>query len=244
MTFTNYDEEDDFDEENDFDEADNYDEEGEFNEKIEDEFLEDEDEPDTVLSHAFRAAKAIEIEDEEDEEEDKADNVEQDDFDEDDEGDGANEQVLIKPVDELPDEDDDEEGEDEEDEDEEDLEDELPPLELPPSKPEVQHFRPREQSNSAYADAVTAYYEQKNYQRAIEKFDEAIAYEAQRVTNNATDPNEIVAKSKYWQAEAYVKLQDFSQAIGTFEDLVKTCKGHYLALAAQRRADQLNTGNA
>ena len=241
MTFTNYDEEDEFDEENDFDEVDNYDEEGDFNEETEDEFLEDEDEPDTVLSHAFRAAKAIEIEDEE---EDKEDNIEEEDFDEHDEDDSANEQALIKPVDELPDEDDNEEDEDEEDEDEEDLEDELPPLELPPFKPEVQHFRPQEQSNSAYADAVTAYYEQKNYQRAIEKFDEAIAYEAQRVKNNATDPNEIVAKSKYWQAEAYVKLQDLSQAIGTFEDLVKTCQGHYLVLAAQRRADQLNTGNA
>ena len=216
MTFTNYDEEDDFDEE-----------------------TEDDDELDTSLSHAFRTAKAVEIEDEE---EDKADNVEEDDVDEDDEADSANEQELVKPIDELSDEDDDEEDED--DEDEEDLEDELPLLELPPPKPEVQHFRPWEQSNSAYADAVTAYYEQKNYQRAIEKFNEAIAYEAQRVKDNATDPNEIVAKSKYWQAEAYVKLQDLSQAIDTFVDLVKTCQGHYLVLAAQRRADQLNTGNA
>ena len=104
----------------------------------------------------------------------------------------------------------------------------------------VEPFRPQEQSNNAYADAVTAYYEEKNYQRAIEKFGEAIEYEGQSSEQSVTDANEIVAKAMYWQAEAYVKLQDLSQAIGTFEDLVKTCQGHYLSLAAQRRAEQLN----
>ena len=228
MTFNNFDEEEDFDEED-------------FDEEPEDELSADEDEPDTALSRAFREATVPEMEDEDEEDaEDIEEETEAADFDEDSEDDSPNEQQLVEPVDELPDEGDDEDAE----EDDENLADELPPLELPPSKQEVQHFRPREQSNTAYADAVTAYHEQKNYQRAIEKFDEAIAYESQHLEGNATDPNEIVAKSKYWQAEAYVKLQDLSQAIGTFEDLVKTCQGHYLVLAAQRRADQLNTGNA
>ena len=103
---------------------------------------------------------------------------------------------------------------------------------------EIEPFRPQEQSNYAYADAVTAYYEEKDYQRAIEKFSEAIENEVQ--DTEGADPNEIVAKAMYWQAEAYVKIQDIPQAIGTFESLVQTCRGHYLVLAAQRRADELN----
>ncbi len=234
MTF-NYDEEDDFEEADDLDEIDEYDEVDDFEPEPEDDFLE-EDEPNTALSRAFREAAASEIEDEDDE----------DALDEEDD-ESTDEQRLVKPIDPLPDDDDmDDETEDEEveddsdtDADEDELEVELPTLELPPARPVVEHFRPQEQSNTAYADAVTAYYVERNYQRAIEKFDEAIAYEAQRTEDNAIDPNEIVAKSKYWQAEAYAKLQDLSQAIGIFEDLVKTCKGHYLVLAAQRRAGQL-----
>ena len=210
----------------------------------EDDFLE-EAEPNTALSRAFREAKTSEIEDDEDDEED---------FDDEDDDESADEQLPIKPIEIRPEKDDEQgddnegdadENEDEEDEDEEDeLELELPSLELPLSRPVVEHFRPRELSNTAYADAVKAYYEERNYQRAIEKFDEAIAYEAQRAEGRPTDPNEIVAKSKYWQAEAYAKLQNLSQSIGIFEDLVKTCQGHYLVLAAQRRLDQLNIGSA
>ena len=246
MTF-NYDEEDDFEETDDFEEIDNYEEEDDLDPEPEDDYLEDENEPNTALSLAFRKAVPSEIDDEDEDDEDDLDDADDDE--------GADEQRLVKPVDTLPDDADtddeteDEDVEDEDDEessdidadDEDELEVELPPLELPPVRPVVEHFRPQEQSNTAYADAVTAYYVERNYQRAIEKFDEAIDYEAQRTENNAIDPNEIIAKSKYWQAEAYAKLQDLSQAIGIFEDLVKTCQGHYLVLAAQRRADQLNS---
>jgi tetratricopeptide (TPR) repeat protein len=138
----------------------------------------------------------------------------------------------VEPVDALP------------DENENDLEVELPPLELVPTKPEVELFRLQEQSNYAYADAVTAYYEGNDYQRAIEKFGEAIEYEARSTEDSVIDANEIVAKSKYWQAEAYIKLQNLPQAIVTLEDLVETCQGHYLSLAAQRRVDQLNAKNS
>ena len=247
MTF-NYDEEDDFEETDDFEEIDNYDEKDDLEPEPDDDYLEDEDEPNTALSLAFREAATSEIDDEDEDDEDALD-------DEDDES--ADEQRLVKPIDPLPDdentdaetedqdvEDADEDVEDDSDTDavdEDELEVELPTLELPPVRPVVEHFRPQEQSNTAYADAVTAYYVERNYQRAIEKFKEAIAYEAQRTADNAIDPNEIVAKSKYWQAEAYAKLQDLSQAIGIFEDLIKTCQGHYLVLAAERRADQLNS---
>ena len=140
------------------------------------------------------------------------------------------EQQLADAIDALP------------DEDEADLEVVLPPLELPSL--EIELFRPQEQDNFAYADAMTAYYEEKNYQRAIEKFGEAIENEAQGKEEHATYSNEIVAKSMYWQAEAYVKMQDIPQAIVTFESLAQNCRGHYLSLAAQRRVGELNVENS
>ena len=104
-------------------------------------------------------------------------------------------------------------------------------------------FQRYEQSNYAYASAITAYYEEKNYQQAIEKFDEAIANASERAANDLTEEqaNEIVAKSMYWQAEAYVKTENIPQAIEIFEALIQNCKGHYLTLAAKRRTDELNT---
>lgn len=224
----NYDETDDFDEADDFDETDDFDEESEA------EFLEEEDEdPNTALSQAFREATAGTIEDyddaEDDESEEEDDDADADTDDTDAEAD-AYAQQLVEPIDPLPDE--------EDLEDLEDLDVEPPPLKLPLT--EVEPFRPQEQSNFAYAEAVTAFYEEKNYQRAIEKFGEAIEYEVRHTEDEMSDSNEVVAKSKYWQAEAYIKLHDLPQAVGTLEDLVETCQGHYLVLAAQRRADGLN----
>ena len=120
----------------------------------------------------------------------------------------------------------------------EDLEVVVPPLELPSL--EVEPFQPQEQGNLAYADAVRAYHEDKDYQRAIEKFGEAIENEVQHTDGSATDSNSVVAKAMYWQAEAYVKLQDIPQAIVTFESLIQTHQEHYLSLAAERRTAQLN----
>ena len=233
----NYDETDDFDEADDFDETDDFDEEPE------EEFPEEEDDnPNTALSQAFREARETiddydDAEDdeseEEDEDEDDAD-VDTPDADTDADADADADadtyaQRLVEPIDPLA---------DEEDLDDLDLDIEPPPLKLPAT--EVEPFRPQEQSNFAYAEAVTAFYEEKNYQRAIEKFGEAIEYEVQHTEDEMSDSNEVVAKSKYWQAEAYIKLHDLPQALGTLEDLVKTCQGHYLVLAAERRVDELN----
>ena len=104
-------------------------------------------------------------------------------------------------------------------------------------------FQHYEQSSHAYANAVTAYYEDKDYQQAIEKFDEAIEDASERTAHDLTEEqaNEIVAKSMYWQAEAYIKAENIPQAIETFRSLIQNCQGHYLTLAAQRRSDELNT---
>ena len=109
-------------------------------------------------------------------------------------------------------------------------------------KPQDTLFRLYEQDNHAYRDAVTAYFEEKNYQQAIDKFEEAITDASQRATRDLTEEQagEIVAKSMYWQAEACVKTQNIQQAVEIFKALIQNCPGHYLTLAAQRRADELN----
>ncbi len=232
-----------FEETDDFEESDNFDDEPEDSYLDEEDadvidLEEDLDDAATALSHAFREAAAAEVveEDEEEEEEtveepedekvveepkDEKENTTEETYDADT---AAYEQRLAEAIDALP--------------EEEDLEVDIPPLELPPL--EVEFFQPREQDNLAYADAMKAYYEEKDYQRAIEKFKEAIENEAQDTDGNVTDSNSIVAKAMYWQAEAYVKMQDIPQAVVTFENLSQTYREHYLSLAARRRAAQLN----
>lgn len=104
-------------------------------------------------------------------------------------------------------------------------------------------FQLYEESSHAYANAVTAYYEEKDYQQAIEKFNEAIENASERTAHDLTEEqaNEIVAKSMYWQAEAYIKTENIPQAIETFKSLIQNCPGHYLTLAAERRSDELKT---
>lgn len=128
--------------------------------------------------------------------------------------------------------------------DEKELEKVASPLTL--VKPADALFRLYEQNNQAYRDAVTAYFEEKNYQQAIENFNDAIADASQRIVRDLTEAQagEIIAKSMYWQAEAYVKTQNISQAVETFKALVQNCHGHYLTLAAQRRVDELNAKDA
>ncbi len=227
MTSFSYDETDDFDDEP---QDSLLDEEDDDSVDLEDD-LED---PDTALSHAFREAVATEPVEDDDEEDDSAEDTEDHETEEiedheteeieDHETEETYKQQIAEAIDALP--------------DEEDLEVVVPPLELPPL--EVEFFRPQEQGNLAYADAVKAYYEEKDYQRAIEKFGEAIENEAHQTDGNVTDSNSVVAKAMYWQAEAYVKLQDISQAIVTFESLIQNFQEHYLSLAAQRRTAQLN----
>ena len=225
MTFS-YDETDNHDETDDFDDEpqDSYpDEEDDDLVDVEDDADDSADDSSTALSHAFREAVVPEVvEDHEDEMEDSAEEADDDDADDDDTE--AYEQRLAEAIDALP--------------DEEDLEVVVPPLELPSL--EVELFLPQERDNLAYADAIKAYYEEKDYQRAVEKFGEAIENETQRTDGSVTDSSSIVVKAMYWQAEAYVKMQDIPQAIVTFESLIQTYQEHHLSLAAQRRTEHLN----
>ncbi|MDE0481501.1 MAG: tetratricopeptide repeat protein [Candidatus Poribacteria bacterium] len=127
---------------------------------------------------------------------------------------------------------------------EEELDEESSPLVLEQQRIEIAPFNSQEENNFAYAEAVRAYYEEKNYEQAIEKFTEAIKNEKKQAKGKKSTANEIVAKSMYWQAEAYVKTQDIPKAIKTFESLVKTCQEHYLTISAQRRVEILKAKNS
>ena len=122
--------------------------------------------------------------------------------------------------------------------DEDDLDDDTPVI---IERVVVPEFTDEEANNFDYADAIRAYYEDKNYEYAIEQFSKVIRSEKRGKKKEIMQTNEILAKSLYWQAEAYVKTQDYSKAIKAFESLVNTCNEHYLILAAKRRADNLKT---
>lgn len=109
---------------------------------------------------------------------------------------------------------------------------------------DVAPFSEQEEDNFAYTEAVAAYYEDNDYEKAIEKFGDAIKNEKKQKKGKQNARNEILAKSLYWQAESYVKTQDIPKAIKTFESLVKTCEEHYLIIAAQRRAETLKANNS
>ena len=120
--------------------------------------------------------------------------------------------------------------------DDDDLEDDSPVV---IERVVVPEFTDEEANNFDYADAIRAYYEDKNYEYAIEQFSKVIRSEKRGKKKEIMQTNEILAKSLYWQAEAYVKTQDFSKAIKAFESLINTCNEHYLILAARRRAANL-----
>lgn len=122
--------------------------------------------------------------------------------------------------------------------DEDDLEDDIPVV---IERVVVPEFTDEEANNFDYADAIRAYYEDNNYEYAIEQFSKVIKSEKRGKKKEIMQTNEILAKSLYWQAEAYVKTQDFAKAIKAFDALVNTCKDHYLILAAKRRADNLKS---
>lgn len=145
----------------------------------------------------------------------------------------------VVAVDDFPD-----ESEEPDSEDREDEEEETPPPPVLQEFIEAAPFHPHEADNTAYVAAVKAYYENKNYEQAIEKFGDAIENERRQTEGSSSDSNDIIAKSLYWQAEAYVKIQDISKSIAIFERLIQTCEGHYLTVAAKRRAGKLKSAKA
>ncbi len=109
--------------------------------------------------------------------------------------------------------------------------------------------------NMSFYLASKAYYEDQNYEEAIEKYQAAIEYEKSRPqdslkladsSENSEEkaqekkPNDVIAKSMYWLGESYVKTNQTNPALKTFEQLASDLSEHYLGIAAQRRVATLN----
>ena len=104
-------------------------------------------------------------------------------------------------------------------------------------------------NNMSFYQANKAYYEDHNYEEAITEFQAAIEYEKSHPPEppeveesedskelaEPKPPNDILVKSMYWMAEAYLKLDQIDQAVETFGQLSDHYSLHYLAPAAQRR---------
>ena len=104
-------------------------------------------------------------------------------------------------------------------------------------------------NNMSFYQANKAYYEDRNYEEAIAEFQAAIEYEKLHPSDpldveesedseelaEPKPPNDILVKSMYWMAEAYLKLDQIDQAVETFGQLSDHYSLHYLAPAAQRR---------
>ena len=108
-------------------------------------------------------------------------------------------------------------------------------------------------NNMSFYQANKAYYEDRNYEGAIAEFQAAIEYEKSHPSDppdveesedseelaEPKPPNDVLVKSMYWMAEAYLKLNQVDQAVETFGQLLAHYSLHYLAPAAQRRIASL-----
>ena len=104
-------------------------------------------------------------------------------------------------------------------------------------------------NNMSFYQANKAYYEDRNYEGAIAEFQAAIEYEKSQPSDlpdveesedseelaEPKPPNDVLVKSMYWMAEAYLKLNQVDQAVETFGQLSGHYSLHYLAPAAERR---------
>lgn len=103
--------------------------------------------------------------------------------------------------------------------------------------------------NMSFYQANKAYYEDQNYEEAVTEFQASIEYEKSQSSDprdvekseglaelaEPASPNDVLCKSLYWMAEAYLKLDQIDEAVEAFGQLSDRYNLHYLAPAAQRR---------
>ena len=110
--------------------------------------------------------------------------------------------------------------------------------------------------NPSFYLASKAYYDDRNYEEAIEKFQALIEQESPPAEDASTEANSqeeyvegedpeleepsiVLTKSMYWLGESYVKIGQIDKAIEAFEALASGFDTHYLGIAAQRRVKAL-----
>lgn len=102
--------------------------------------------------------------------------------------------------------------------------------------------------NTSLYLAFKAYHQEQDFEASVSYFQQALTYSEANQEDTQTsqsgsieisEPDDSQAKSKYWLAESYLKLEKEDLAINLFEDLVSHHKLHYLSLAAERRLANL-----
>lgn len=91
--------------------------------------------------------------------------------------------------------------------------------------------------NISFHQANKAYYEDRDYNEAIKKFQAAIEYEILQSPDSLD--TEIIVKSIYWLGESYLKLNQIDRAFEEFRQLSEHCSQHHLGRSAQRQASSL-----
>ena len=99
--------------------------------------------------------------------------------------------------------------------------------------------------NTSLYLAFKAYHQDQDFESATNYFQQSLAYAqdngkedtqvSQSGSIRVSEPDDSQAKSKYWLAESYLKIEQSDLAIDLFQDLVNNHRFHYLSLAAERR---------
>ena len=97
--------------------------------------------------------------------------------------------------------------------------------------------------NENFYLAFKAYHNDRDYEEAIQKFQAAIEYERAHPRHSGTYDVDVIAKSRYWTGESYIKIKAFDKAIEELESLASDFMTHYLGLAAQRRIEALKSSH-
>ncbi len=96
--------------------------------------------------------------------------------------------------------------------------------------------------NVSFHQANKAYYEDRDYNEAIKKFQAAIEYEILQPPDSLD--TELIVKSIYWLGESYLKLNQINRAFEEFRQLSEHCSQHHLGRSAQRQAASLSKQGA
>jgi len=81
-------------------------------------------------------------------------------------------------------------------------------------------------TESHFSLANKAFYEDRDYERAIEEYKKSVKTESDET---------LKLRASYWMAEAYVKIGDTGKAVNIFKKIANKHKAHHLGDSSRRR---------
>ena len=111
-------------------------------------------------------------------------------------------------------------------------------------------FLSSDTDNMEFYLAFRAFHEERDYEKAIEKYKAAIEYEKSNALAShnqdewQTLEDDTLVKAMYWLGESYAKLKRYEEAIECFETIPTSYERHYLSIAAERRIGTLKAKTA